>query len=103
MNINIEFLKKKKKFTKGGSGLKPDLYWRYVLLITFLLVLLSFVFGFFLFLDVTKDRDFSAISVNERDTLKKEKINSVLFYFKERENKSNEILNSPSVVVDPSL
>ncbi|MCM2338991.1 MAG: hypothetical protein NDI62_00850 [Burkholderiales bacterium] len=103
MNINIEFLKKKKKFTKGDSKLRPDLYWRYILLVTFVLITLSFVFGFFLFLDVTKDRDFSTISVNERDTLKKEKINSALLYFKERENKSNEILNSPSMVIDPSL
>jgi uncharacterized membrane protein YhaH (DUF805 family) len=103
MNINIEFLKKKKKFTKSDSRLRPDLYWRYILLITFILVLLSFVFGFFLFLDVTEDRDFSAIILSEKDTLKKEKINSVLEYFQERENKSNEILNSPSMVIDPSL
>ena len=35
--------------------------------------------------------------------VKKESIEKVLEYFSEREKKSNQILNSPSPVVDPSL
>jgi cell shape-determining protein MreC len=101
--MEIKFLKRKKKFRKGGLGIKPDLYWRYILYVTFVLIILSFAFGFYLFMRINKEPNLSVASVNRGDLIKKERIDKVLEYFKEREKKSAEILNSPSLIVDPSL
>jgi hypothetical protein len=101
--MDIKLLKKKKKFVKGGSGIKPDLYWRYILYTTFILIFLSCVFGIYLFMKINKESISPVLDTNRQDTIKKERIDKVLEYFTERENKSSEILNSPSPIVDPSL
>lgn len=102
-NMEIEFLKKEKKFKKGGLGIKPDLYWRYILITTFILILVFCVFGFYIFMGINKEPILPAVSSNEQETIKKDRIDKVLEYFKVREEKSNEILNSPSPIIDPSL
>jgi hypothetical protein len=101
--MEIKFLKKKKKFRKGGLGIKPDLYWRYILYMTFVLILLSCVFGLYLFMKINNESISAVVNVNGENSIKKERIDKVLEYFKEREQKSIEILNSPSPIVDPSL
>lgn len=101
--MEIKFLKMKKKFKKGGSGIKPDLYWKYILMITFFLILCSFVFGFYLFLKTDKNFDVLTTSVDNQEIVRKKKLNESLEYFSEREKKSKEILNSPSPIVDPSI
>ncbi|MFA5095482.1 MAG: hypothetical protein WC447_02390 [Candidatus Paceibacterota bacterium] len=101
--MEIKFLKREKRFRKGGLGIKPDLYWRYILYITFILIILSFVFDFYLFIKINKEPNPPVLSTNEREAIKKERIDKVLEYFKEREKKSIEILSSPSPIVDPSL
>ena len=101
--MEIKFLKKKKKFRKGGLGIKPDLYWRYILYITFVLIFIFCIFGLYLFIKTSQEPILPIANVNGQDTIKKERINKVLEYFTEREKKSTEILNSPSPIVDPSL
>ncbi|MEK7089104.1 MAG: hypothetical protein AAB913_03160 [Patescibacteria group bacterium] len=101
--MEIKFLKKKKKFVKGGSNIRPDLYWRYILYMTFTLILISCAFGLYLFLKINKESTLTTINVNEQEVIKKERLNKVLEYFKKRENKSIEILNSPSPIIDPSF
>ena len=99
----MKFLKKKKKFKKGGLGIKPDLYWRYILYTTFALIFLSSVFGLYLFMKINNEPIPPVVNVNGENSIKKERIDKVLEYFSEREKKSIEILNSPSPIVDPSL
>ncbi|MFA6586001.1 MAG: hypothetical protein WCS86_02460 [Candidatus Paceibacterota bacterium] len=103
MNFNLKFLKKKKKFRKGGSGIKPDLYWRYILCMTFALVLIFCIFGFYFFMEINKESVSLFPGVSGKETIKKERIDKVLEYFKEREKKSVEIINSPALIIDPSL
>ncbi len=100
--MEINFFKKKKKFRKGGMDIKPDLYWRYILYMVFVLIIASCAFGIYLFWGVNTE---SAPIVNSsgQDMIKKERLDKVLEYFSEREKKSVEILNSPSPIVDPSL
>ncbi len=93
----------KKKFKKGGSGIKPDLYWKYILLVTLLLFLASCVFGLLLFMKINKGPVLPNIDNSRQDMVKKERIDKALQYFGEREKKSAEILNSPSPIIDPSL
>lgn len=101
--MNLDFLKKKKKFKKGGIGVKPDLYWKYILFMTFFLILVSCAFGLYLFLKINSESAIFVTDTQGQDTIKKERINKVLEYFSEREKKSTEILNSPSPIIDPSL
>ncbi len=101
--MQIKFLKKKKKFVKGGSNIKPDLYWRCILYMTFALILISCAFGLYLFLKINQESTTNSTIVNNQEIIKKERLNKVLEYFKERENKSIEILNSPSPIIDPSF
>ena len=101
--MNLKFFKKKKKFRKGGSGVKPNLYWKYILYVTFFLIIGSFVFGFYFFMKTNEQLTLPTIKTSKKETIKKERLNDVLKYFTEREKKSTEILNTPSPIIDPSL
>jgi len=101
--MEIKFFKKQKKFKKGGWAIKPDLYWGYILAITFLFILLFCIFGLYLFIKVNKEPISFVPTVSDQEIIKKEKLDKVLEYFSEREKKSEEILNSPSPIVDPSI
>jgi len=101
--MNLKFLKKKKKFKKGGLGIKPDLYWQYILLATFILIILASVFSLYIFWEVNNASILPASNTGEQEAIKKERIDKVLEYFQERGKKSLEIINSPSPIIDPSL
>ncbi|MDP2789208.1 MAG: hypothetical protein Q8O46_04165 [bacterium] len=104
MKINFLKFKEKKVFKKGSSVINPTPYWDAVLLLTALIVISSFVFSFFIFrkvnIEVVPNPEDAEAEVS---ALPKERIGKVLEYFKEREKKSAEIINSPSPVIDPSL
>lgn len=102
--MKIKFSKPKKKFKKQDFTIYPGLYWKVLLSISFVFMLISFLFSFLVFMKINKE---STISSEELDsqipTIKRERVNNILNYFKEREEKTNEILNSPTSVIDPSL
>lgn len=104
MKINIFNIKIKKKLKKENFQLKSNFYWKIVLCIMFLMILGSFIFGFFLSMKTNRE----AVLLNEdisrqTDMARKERIEKVLEYFSEREKKSADILNPSSSIVDPSL
>lgn len=102
--MKIEIFKNKKSFKKGGFHTNPDICWEFVLIIAFVLVVLSFVFGFYLFRQVNKEFASLSVDTSERPkTVSKERLEKILEYFSEREKKSTDILNSPSPITDPSL
>lgn len=101
--MKIKFLQKKKKFKKGGSGIKPDFYWRFLIYISFILISASCIFAVFLFKKVNMNSVLNDLNLKEQETIKKERIDKVLEYFEERRNKSIEILNFPLFITDPSL
>ncbi len=103
MNIDLKFLKKKNKLKKGGSGIKPDFYWRCIVVVALVIMIAFCVFDFLLFQSTSKGPSLLTTDTDMQGTVKKERIDKVLEYFKEREDKSTQILNSPSPVVDPSL
>lgn len=103
MDIKFLKLKREKRFVKGGLGIKPDLYWKYILGMSLLLTIGASIFGFFLFEKINKDTVSSNVDIDKNDTIKKERIDSALGYFNAREKKSIEILNSPSPINDPSF
>jgi len=102
--MDIKLFKTKNNFKKKRSEPNPDLYWRIVLAVAFLLLILSVVWGFSLFTKINKDPETPLAGVNEQlEKLKKERINKVLDYFFGRAVKSEEIIKSSSPVIDPSV
>ncbi|MBI5139781.1 hypothetical protein HZA26_04215 [Candidatus Nomurabacteria bacterium] len=101
--MEIKFFKRKKHFRKGGLRVNPDFFWEVILITGFLVFLSSCVFGFYLFNTISQkfalpDDEFQ----DPNRAVSKERIDKVLEYFSEKENKSEKIINSPSPVVDPS-
>lgn len=101
--MDLKFLKRKKRFKKGGSQIKPDLYWKYILLVAFILFIISCVFAFSLLTEINKKLILSTENVNRQETIDKEKLKEVLEYFSKRKLESTKILNFPSPIIDPSL
>jgi hypothetical protein len=100
--MKIKFFEKKKVFRKD-SGIKPDLCWRYILYITFILILTAFAFGFYVFMKINQDSISPSLYVLQQKGIERARFDGVLNYFTASEKKSTDILNSPSPVKDPSL
>jgi preprotein translocase subunit Sec61beta len=102
--MQIKFFKTKKTFKKGGIHINPNIYWGICLGVAFVIVAASVVFGVLLFREINKELVIAAENNNTQiKKINMTRIEKVLNYFKERENESFEILNSPAPVVDPSL
>ncbi len=101
--MNLKIFKIKKSFKKGGAHLRPGTSWKIVLCVAVVLILLSFAFSYNLFMQIDKEFVVTPDGSNTQiKIVKKERITKTLDYFSAREQKSTEILNSPSPVVDPS-
>jgi len=102
--MKIDFLKKRNNFNKRKSSINPSLYWKLIILITFIAIVLASVFGYYLFTKINQETVLPTVSdTNQVGTVNKDLIEKVLNYFSEREQKSTQIINSPAPVVDPSL
>jgi hypothetical protein len=102
--MKIKFFKIKKSYKKENFKINPHIYWEILVIFSGLSIIVSFVFAYNLFIETNKEDN----SVIENNSVKignkeEEKIKDALQYFAEREKKSAEIFNSPSLVVDPSL
>ena len=99
----MEIFKKEKRFHKENSKINPNLYWRIMVVVFFVIVISAFVFGYLLFTRITNET-FSEVSTpsGHIETVQKDRIEKVLSYFSDREKKSTDILNSASPVIDPS-
>ena len=102
--MEIKIFKIKKSFRKGGLHTNPDVFWDIIQSMALLVVIGLLVFDFFLFNKINKEFTPPSNSANSQaETISKERIDKVLKYFSDRKNKSDDILNSPSPVIDPSL
>src|SRR3989344_1208774 len=102
MDFNLKFLKVKKKFRKGGTFIKLDLFWKYIVYTTLFLVIFALAFGFYIFFEINNKQASLRESIQADGAIKADRIDRVLEYFKQRQNKSIEILKNPSPIVDPS-
>jgi hypothetical protein len=101
--MKIKFFKKENNFKKKDFTFNPNLYWKLAVGGALVIVLLSSFFGYRLFTQINQEPVLSATNVGGQiPMVKKDRIEKVLNYFSAREQKSTEILNSPSPVVDPS-
>lgn len=94
---------KNKEFKKTGFGINPNLYWKFILMLSFLVIIMFFVLGLILFFDVSKETvNDGEVNVVRLKTINKEKLEEVIEYFAKREKDSANIITLPSPVVDPS-
>src|SRR3989344_2070931 len=100
--MKINFFKKEKKFAKGRLYISPRLAWNYILIVSFAIILTSFIFGLYLYLSIKKEPE-PGVLENINAEINRNKINEALKYFRQREARSKEILNSPSPLQDPSI
>jgi hypothetical protein len=100
--MKIKLFKKENNFKKKDFQLNPNLYWKLFLLFVFVIILLSIFFGYSLFMTINEDSVLPG-SGGQVLMINKDRIGKVLNYFSEREQKSIQIINSPSPVVDPTL
>ena len=102
--MKIHFPKKEKNFRKKSSEINIRLYWHIIFFLGFVLTLAAFSFGFYFFRQISLESVLEKIGASQQaETVKKERIGKVLEYFAEKKQKSNQILNSPAPIVDPSL
>ncbi len=102
--MNFKIFKIKKKFKKSEHQPNPDSSWRIVLFVTALLMMVSLGFGVQLYFKIDQENFFSGVEYNgQSKKISKERIDKALGYFAERAEKSKEILNSASPIIDPSI
>jgi hypothetical protein len=102
--MKIEIFKNKKKFKKGGFHTNPNIGWEIILVVAAVLTIASISLGVYLFLDTNKK--FTTYELDGSSAIKivkKDRIEKVLEYFAVREQRSRDILNSPSPIIDPSI
>jgi len=100
----IKFFKKEKDWKKASSWLSVNFFWNLAVGLMAVAILLSFYFGYYLFMRINQESILSASEVSGQiENVKKERIEKVLEYFSLRRQKSNQILNSSSPIIDPSL
>ena len=102
----IKFLKKEKHFKKEkeSTWLNIHFYWKLSVCFMLTATFLSLLLGYYFFTGIRKETEVETGSaVGSVETIKKDRIDKALQYFSERESRSNEILNSPSPIIDPSL
>ncbi len=102
--MKLDFLKKKNNLKRKDFSFNPALYWEIIFFIGFILVVLASFSGYQLFLDINQESVPQTASTSSKiSTVDLGRVNKVLNYFTIREQRSQEILNSPSAVVDPTL
>src|SRR3989344_1891476 len=101
-----KFFKKQKSFQKKKESfwLNINLYWKLAVCFVFVMDVVAYFFGYYLFVRVNKEFILPhGAESGQVKTVKKERIDKILEYFSSRKQRSAEILNSPAPVVDPSL
>ena len=104
--MQIKFLKKSKNFKKAREGLwsNVNLFWKLAVGLVLAGVIAGFFFGYYFFKQINEESVLETTDAGPRlETIKQERISKVLQYFSSRQQKSLEIINSPSPIIDPSL
>lgn len=98
-----KIFKKKQKFRKGGFHTNPNIGWELIVGLAFIVAMGFLAHGSYLFIET--NREFDAPSLSDavgKTVLEKERMDTALEYFAERERKAAGIIAAPARVVDPS-
>ncbi len=105
MNIKNLFKKKyvfEKPREESGAFARPK--WAVYVAVFLLVLFCACIVSYFVFDNVTKDKEGTyVITTTNVKKIDSEKSNSVLDFFKSREDKTNTLKTTPSVFIDPSV
>ncbi len=101
--IQTKLFKREKTFKKEHSSLNMNFYWQLAIYGIFAMIPVLLFIGYKFFMKLNQEYIPSRENMSGERIIKKERINKVLEYFSSRKQKSNQIINFPSPVVDPSL
>lgn len=101
--MEIKFFKKEKGFKKESLSLNVNFYWELAVCFVFVAMLVSLFFGYYLFKKMNQESTTITGEGSRQGLIEKERIDKVLEYFTARKQKSNQIINATTSVVDPSL
>jgi hypothetical protein len=102
--MNIKFFKKENVLKKKDFRLNSGFYWKIFVAGTFVAILFIFYFGYNLFIKINQESTVSSVNTNTSNgMINTNRIQKALDVFSTREKTSEQIINSPAPVVDPSL
>lgn len=105
--MNIDFLKKLKstpKIKKEKFDVRAGAYWKFVIFFFFILILGAFGFGYYVFESVNETDENIKTNTNlSNESIQEERLNDVLKYFLQKEEKFNTVIVKPAPIIDPSL
>ncbi len=104
--MQIKLLKTKNKFSHSvWSKMNPLMHWHIALCLIAAMILLSFSFGFYLFTENNGEINTNSVedSGYAANSFSLNRIQKILNIFSEREKKSENILNTLSTILDPSI
>jgi len=101
--IQRKIFKREKIFRKEHSSLNMNFYWQLAVGVVFAVMPLFFFFGYNFFIKISREYIPPVDNTSGQKIIGEERIEKVLEYFSSRKEKSNQIKNSPSQIVDPSL
>src|SRR3989338_6354260 len=103
MALDLKFLKPNKRFQKKKGWARPEFYWQGILLLALASALGFAIFAFYLFRKISGETAVSSpLADQQAEMIKKERIQKALDYFAQRAKKSENIINSPAPLTDPS-
>jgi hypothetical protein len=102
--MEIKIFQKQKNFKKNGFVPNPTFYWNLILVLAFVIILVTIVWGFIFFQQISTDSGVFLDDVHKKvEVVDSSRIKKTLEYFQEREKESAKIINSPSPISDPSI
>jgi hypothetical protein len=101
----IKLPKQKKNFKKENIlRINRNTFWVFLVFLFFIMVIAGLIFNYYIFRKFVETADFNTDnSFLSEDLNKKEEIEKFNSYFREREQKSLEIIENNNLIIDPSL
>jgi hypothetical protein len=102
--MKINFFTKRNDFKKKDFNFNTNFYWKLALFGGFVITISVLFFGYNLFMQINRETLLPDSNAGgQSQSVNEEKLERVLSVFIKKENKSLQIINSKSSVVDPSL
>ncbi len=102
--MKINFFKKEKNIKKENLRFDISLYWKISVFIMLFVIPWVMFFGYSFFMKINKEPVLEVDGTSGQiEKIRKDRINKVLEYFSLKNQKSEQILTTPSSIVDPSI
>ena len=99
----MNIFKFEKKYKKKEHILNPRILWIMSLMVSFLIIIFSIMYGVIMLIDINKDFNPEGLQLmNETEKNREIRLEKAIEYFSNKKETTIRIINSNSPVVDPS-